>query len=64
MIIVHVTQSAQQSGKTGEELDKTEADIRTQVALQTSSVYSSGNLWDDGIILPQDTRKVGNHENT
>ena len=25
---------------------------------QVSAVYSSGRLWDDGIILPQNTRQV------
>lgn len=26
---------------------------------ESSAFYSSSRLWDDGIILPQDTRKVG-----
>ena len=29
-----------------------------QVVLQSSSFNSAAQLWDDGIVLPQDTRKV------
>ena len=33
--------------------------VKEQVTLVSSAFNSSGQLWDDGIILPQDTRKVG-----
>lgn len=32
--------------------------IREKYALEASAYYSSARLWDDGIIKPEDTRKV------
>ncbi|XP_076860006.1 biotin-dependent 3-methylcrotonyl-coenzyme A carboxylase beta1 subunit isoform X2 [Brachyhypopomus gauderio] len=32
--------------------------INKQLKEESSAFYSSGRLWDDGVILPQDTRKV------
>ncbi|CAH1772729.1 unnamed protein product [Owenia fusiformis] len=32
--------------------------VLERVAVESSSFHSSGRVWDDGIILPQDTRKV------
>ncbi|KAM9476245.1 biotin-dependent 3-methylcrotonyl-coenzyme A carboxylase beta1 subunit isoform 2-T2 [Clarias gariepinus] len=39
--------------------DKEEATrINKQLKEESSAIFSSGRLWDDGVILPQDTRKV------
>jgi acetyl-CoA carboxylase carboxyltransferase component len=38
--------------------DEQKQKLREQLALQTNPVYASGQVWDDGVILPQDTRKV------
>ena len=32
--------------------------VEEQIKLQSSAFNSSGQLWDDGIVLPQHTRKV------
>ncbi|RMC08810.1 hypothetical protein DUI87_15061 [Hirundo rustica rustica] len=41
---------------TGEELELKQ--LKEKLEEESSSFYSSSRLWDDGIILPQDTRKV------
>jgi len=48
------------SGKTPNEpeLAAYEAEIREQYISQAASYYSSARLWDDGIILPEETRTV------
>ena len=40
------------------EYDEKRQKICEKIALESSSFHSSGQLWDDGVILPQDTRKV------
>lgn len=37
------------------------AKARARTASETSAVFASSRMWDDGIILPQDTRQVGNN---
>ncbi|XP_068055077.1 biotin-dependent 3-methylcrotonyl-coenzyme A carboxylase beta1 subunit-like [Anomalospiza imberbis] len=41
---------------TAEELELKQ--LKTKLEEESSAFYSSARLWDDGIILPQDTRKV------
>lgn len=41
-----------------EELKKQEDKLNKRLEEESSAFYSSGRLWDDGVILPQDTRKV------
>lgn len=41
-----------------DEDDETREDFETRLKEESSAFYSSGRLWDDGVILPQDTRKV------
>uniref|UniRef100_A0A8C9MX62 methylcrotonoyl-CoA carboxylase n=1 Tax=Serinus canaria TaxID=9135 RepID=A0A8C9MX62_SERCA len=41
---------------TGEELELKQ--LKAKLEEESSDFYSSARLWDDGIILPQDTRKV------
>ncbi|XP_066049115.1 biotin-dependent 3-methylcrotonyl-coenzyme A carboxylase beta1 subunit-like isoform X2 [Chamaea fasciata] len=41
---------------TGEELQLKQ--LKAKLEEESSAFYSSSRLWDDGIILPQDTRKV------
>ncbi|XP_041254251.1 methylcrotonoyl-CoA carboxylase beta chain, mitochondrial-like [Onychostruthus taczanowskii] len=41
---------------TGEELELKQ--LKAKLEEESSAFYSSARLWDDGIILPQDTRKV------
>lgn len=36
----------------------TQEDFETRLKEESSAYFSSGRLWDDGVILPQDTRKV------
>ena len=40
----------------GEEEEEQEANRKLEE--ESTAFFSSGRLWDDGIILPQDTRKV------
>ncbi|TMS20529.1 Methylcrotonoyl-CoA carboxylase beta chain, mitochondrial [Larimichthys crocea] len=35
-----------------------EDDLNKRLTEESSAFYSSGRLWDDGVIMPQDTRKV------
>ena len=35
-----------------------EDNLVNQIEEQSTSIYSTGRLWDDGVILPQDTRNV------
>uniref|UniRef100_A0A671VVN2 methylcrotonoyl-CoA carboxylase n=2 Tax=Sparus aurata TaxID=8175 RepID=A0A671VVN2_SPAAU len=37
---------------------KQEDDLNRRLTKESSAFFSSGRLWDDGVILPQDTRKV------
>ena len=41
-----------------EETKKVFVETKASVAIQTSAIYKSSQLWDDGVILPQDMRKV------
>uniref|UniRef100_A0A7N8WTM0 methylcrotonoyl-CoA carboxylase n=1 Tax=Mastacembelus armatus TaxID=205130 RepID=A0A7N8WTM0_9TELE len=41
-----------------EEQKKKQDDLNRRLKEESSAFYSSGRLWDDGVILPQDTRKV------
>lgn len=38
--------------------DEKQEDIDAKLKEESSAFFSSGRLWDDGVILPQDTRKV------
>uniref|UniRef100_A0A3Q3M154 methylcrotonoyl-CoA carboxylase n=1 Tax=Mastacembelus armatus TaxID=205130 RepID=A0A3Q3M154_9TELE len=44
-----------------EEQKKKQDDLNRRLKEESSAFYSSGRLWDDGVILPQDTRKVQQH---
>ena len=41
--------------------EKQEDDFNRKLKEESSAFFSSGRLWDDGVILPQDTRKVKYH---
>lgn len=41
-----------------DEDNQTQEDFETRLKEESSAFFSSGRLWDDGVILPQDTRKV------
>ncbi|XP_029286280.1 LOW QUALITY PROTEIN: methylcrotonoyl-CoA carboxylase beta chain, mitochondrial [Cottoperca gobio] len=41
-----------------EEKKKEEDELNRRLMEESSAFFSSGRLWDDGVILPQDTRKV------
>lgn len=41
-----------------EELKKQEDKLNKRLEEESSAFFSSGRLWDDGVILPQDTRKI------
>ncbi|KAM3875691.1 methylcrotonoyl-CoA carboxylase beta chain, mitochondrial [Diretmus argenteus] len=41
-----------------EEEEQQEKEANRRLKEESSAFYSSGRLWDDGVILPQDTRKV------
>ncbi|MDM7968506.1 MAG: carboxyl transferase domain-containing protein [Paracoccaceae bacterium] len=43
---------------TQDELDKIEAQVRAQYAAQSDPYYATSRLWDDGMILPEQTRDV------
>lgn len=43
---------------TPEESEAIEKRIREQYQKESSAIYSTSRLWDDGIIRPQDTRRV------
>lgn len=53
-------ESVSASGKTPNEIELSayENEIRNQYLAQASAYYSSARLWDDGIILPEETRSV------
>ena len=42
-----------------EEYQTFEAKVLEPLKFSTSAMYSSSRGWDDGIIMPRDTRKVG-----
>lgn len=44
-----------------EEQKKQEDKLNSRLKEESSAFFSSGRLWDDGVILPQDTRKVKQH---
>ncbi|XP_038571077.1 methylcrotonoyl-coenzyme A carboxylase 2 [Micropterus salmoides] len=44
-----------------EEKKKWEDDFNGRLKEESSAFFSSSRLWDDGVILPQDTRKVLRH---
>lgn len=41
-----------------EEENRFKEQLRTQYETQGNPYYASARLWDDGVIAPQDTRKV------
>ncbi|XP_071753819.2 methylcrotonoyl-CoA carboxylase beta chain, mitochondrial isoform X1 [Centroberyx gerrardi] len=41
-----------------EEEQQEEEDMNRKLKEESSAFFASGRLWDDGVILPQDTRKV------
>lgn len=41
-----------------------EDDLNKRLTEESSAFYSSGRLWDDGVIMPQDTRKVKKQKHT
>lgn len=41
-----------------EEEEKQEEELNMRLKKESSAFYSSGRLWDDGVILPQDTRRI------
>ncbi|XP_041863117.1 methylcrotonoyl-coenzyme A carboxylase 2 [Melanotaenia boesemani] len=41
-----------------EEQQKQEEKLNKRLKEESSAFFSSGRMWDDGVILPQDTRKV------
>ena len=43
---------------TAEEKAKYEAKVAEKIKLKASSFYASSRMWNDGIILPHQTRKV------
>lgn len=54
-----LTQIKEESGKsTKEELESFRQEILKQYNHQSSCWYSTARLWDDGVILPTDTRSV------
>eukprot|EP00744_Colponema_vietnamica_P002514 GILI01003922.1.p1 GENE.GILI01003922.1~~GILI01003922.1.p1 ORF type:complete len:111 (+),score=40.73 GILI01003922.1:49-333(+) len=52
--------SAEARGKpwSSEEEESFKEKIRRKYEKESSCYYSSARLWDDGVILPQDSRKV------
>jgi 3-methylcrotonyl-CoA carboxylase beta subunit len=48
------------SGQTWSEVEEAEfkAPIREQYEIEGSPYYATARLWDDGIILPSETRRV------
>lgn len=38
--------------------DEQEEDLNEKLKEESSAFFSSARMWDDGVILPQDTRKV------
>ncbi|XP_041790786.1 methylcrotonoyl-coenzyme A carboxylase 2 isoform X1 [Chelmon rostratus] len=46
------------SEQEGEQKKKLEDDLNRRLEEESSAFFSSGRLWDDGVILPQHTRKV------
>ncbi len=49
---------AEVAGKDGSEREAFMAPIKAQFERQSSALYASARLWDDGIIDPADTRRV------
>nr|XP_057929799.1 methylcrotonoyl-coenzyme A carboxylase 2 [Doryrhamphus excisus] len=41
-----------------EERKNTENNLNRMIEEESSAFFSSGRLWDDGVVLPQDTRRV------
>ena len=50
--------SAVKAGTNDEDVKKLRESVTQMVHQQTSAIYSSSRIWDDGIILPQETRQV------
>ena len=48
----------QAASKTGEELETLKLKVSEKMAMETSSFYAASRMWSDGIVLPQNTRKV------
>ncbi|XP_078657550.1 biotin-dependent 3-methylcrotonyl-coenzyme A carboxylase beta1 subunit-like isoform X2 [Branchiostoma floridae x Branchiostoma belcheri] len=42
----------------GEEREKFQSKMAARLSQQTSAFYSSSRVWDDGIVLPQDSRRI------
>ena len=49
---------AESTQVTAEEKAKYEAKVAEKIKLKASSFYASSRMWNDGIILPHQTRKV------
>lgn len=43
---------------TNDRITELRQELSDKHELQSSAVYSSSRGWDDGVIMPQDTRKV------
>ena len=50
--------SEQEEEEEEEKKKQQEDDLNRRLEEESSAFFSSGRLWDDGVILPQDTRKV------
>lgn len=45
-------------GEQEEEQKKQEEELNRMLVEESSAFFSSSRMWDDGVILPQNTRKV------
>jgi 3-methylcrotonyl-CoA carboxylase beta subunit len=54
------SQQLQAQGKilTQEAIEQLETPIRLQYERESSAYYSTAHLWDDGILMPSETRQV------
>ena len=50
--------AARASGEDEEALAAQTAGLEAQIEHESTALYSTGRLWDDGIIDPLDTRRV------
>lgn len=48
----------QDAGSSEEEITEKRNKLMKKFASESSAYYGTARLWDDGVILPQDTRKV------
>uniref|UniRef100_A0A3Q0T898 methylcrotonoyl-CoA carboxylase n=1 Tax=Amphilophus citrinellus TaxID=61819 RepID=A0A3Q0T898_AMPCI len=54
----HLSSLLPLDGEQDEEQKKQEEKLNRRLAEESSAFFSSGRMWDDGVILPQNTRKV------